>query len=108
MDKRLFSDTEGAGITRSNCEDKGMNISDNFPQPARYALAQFPIAMNDGVEYSSAAGAACASGRFNLIGKHTDYNDGFVLPIAVDRVVAFAARVRGARVLPLLSTPFQE
>ena len=29
-------------------------------------------------------------GRINLIGEHTDYNDGFVLPSAIDRAIYFA------------------
>jgi galactokinase len=32
-----------------------------------------------------------APGRVNLIGEHTDYNEGFVLPIAVDRQTVVAA-----------------
>jgi galactokinase len=37
--------------------------------------------------------AGWAPGRVNLIGEHTDYNDGFVLPIAVARTVALVGRL---------------
>ena len=35
-----------------------------------------------------------APGRANLIGQHTDHNDGFVLPMAIDRVVWIVLRPR--------------
>jgi galactokinase len=42
-----------------------------------------------------AAVLARAPGRVNLIGEHTDYNDGFVLPAAIDRHTWVAAGPRG-------------
>jgi galactokinase len=35
-----------------------------------------------------------APGRVNLIGEHTDYNDGFVLPMAINRAIWIALRPR--------------
>ena len=37
---------------------------------------------------------AAAPGRVNLIGEHVDYNDGFVLPFAIDAVTIAALRIR--------------
>ena len=33
-------------------------------------------------------------GRINLIGEHTDYNEGFVMPAAIDKAVWFVAAGR--------------
>jgi len=37
---------------------------------------------------------SCAPGRVNLIGEHTDYNDGFVFPMAIERKIWIAGRKR--------------
>jgi galactokinase len=34
-----------------------------------------------------------APGRVNVIGEHTDYNDGFVLPMAIERYTVMAADI---------------
>ncbi len=47
-----------------------------------------------------------APGRVNLIGEHTDYNDGFVLPMAISRGVAVAFRPRTDRLIRAHSTSF--
>jgi galactokinase len=85
-----------------------MKHSKTFPQPAQQAAQEFPIVFQDEVDYTSELGVAWAPGRVNLIGEHTDYNDGFVLPIAVDRVTSFAGRARGDSIVRLWSTHFQE
>jgi galactokinase len=79
-----------------------------FPRPARQAAEQFPIAINDEITYAGPLGAAWAPGRVNLIGEHTDYNDGFVLPLAVDRVAAFAGRRRSDAIIRLWSQHLKE
>ena len=49
------------------------------------------------------SGVWLAPGRANLMGEHTDYNDGFVLPFALGQVTAIAAAPRADRRLVLCS-----
>jgi galactokinase len=51
---------------------------------------------------------AVAPGRVNLIGEHTDYNDGFVLPMAIGRAAVVAFRPRADSVLRAESIAFGE
>src|SRR4051812_22845433 len=76
------------------------------------ALAQDPVGLRaafverfPGVAASLAAiRLVRAPGRVNLIGEHTDYNDGLVLPAAIDRQIALAfVPIEDPRVLILLA-----
>ena len=51
-----------------------------------------------------ADGLWSAPGRVNLIGEHTDYNEGFVLPFAIDRRTLVALGARDDRMLRVAST----
>src|ERR1044071_5833414 len=49
-----------------------------------------------------------APGRVNLIGEHTDYNDGFVMPAAIDRSVFVRVWPREDRTLEIKSEHFHD
>ncbi|MBO4372382.1 MAG: hypothetical protein J5826_05565 [Bacteroidales bacterium] len=49
-----------------------------------------------------------APGRINIIGEHTDYNEGFVLPAAVPSAIYFAIGRRNDNKVKLISTDFNQ
>ena len=49
-----------------------------------------------------------APGRVNLIGEHTDYNDGFVFPMAIEPQVLFVCRARDDKKVIVRSTSFPD
>jgi galactokinase len=77
-----------------------MNSSENRNQPIldefgrRFGVAPTHVAIGPG--------------RVNLIGEHTDYNDGFVLPVALKRDVRLALRARTDRRVRLYSVEYAE
>ncbi|HWQ14733.1 MAG TPA: galactokinase [Roseiflexaceae bacterium] len=50
----------------------------------------------------------CAPGRVNLIGEHTDYNDGFVFPVAIDRATYVAAHPRADRIVHVVAADLDD
>jgi galactokinase len=70
----------------------------NAPDPDAADLAADPVALADRLRAVSPEAAARpgdvrvvhAPGRVNLIGEHTDDNEGFVLPVAIDLGIAIA------------------
>ncbi len=49
-----------------------------------------------------------APGRVNLIGEHTDYTGGFVLPVAIDREIVFVAKKVPGNTITGFSIDFNE
>ncbi|WP_343562383.1 galactokinase [Sphingobacterium sp.] len=47
-------------------------------------------------------------GRINIIGEHTDYNDGFVLPAAIDKAIYVAVSKRADDNIVLYAEDYQE
>ena len=65
----------------------------DLPVPQFFA----PVLASFRQEFGEPAVVVRSPGRVNLIGEHTDYNHGFVLPAAVDRGIAMAVKARSDR-----------
>lgn len=68
------------------------------PHGAQYTADEFAA-----VYGAAPTGTRAAPGRVNLIGEHTDYNDGFVMPLALPHTTLAAASARTDGVLRLHS-----
>ena len=52
-------------------------------------------------------GAFSAPGRVNLIGEHTDYNEGFVLPMAIEREIIMLGQLRNDRLVQVFDLAYK-
>lgn len=82
--------------------------SDPESDPKSRAIAGLRAAFDSDRPHASDPVLAVAPGRVNLVGGHTDYNDGLCLPLAVDRHVAVAAWPRDDDVIRAHATDFGE
>jgi galactokinase len=69
-------------------------------------LLQLVRELHRAVYGTAATGVVASPGRVNVIGEHTDYNDGFVLPLAINRHTLVAFTPRTDRVVRLWSASF--
>ena len=78
-------------------------MDDNQQQALRHLSAAFENKLG-----ASPTRFFRAPGRVNLIGEHTDYNDGYVLPAAIGREVLMAVRPRPDRMVRAMSLQAEE
>src|SRR5437764_8414774 len=86
LDRRCEGNLESLAMQAAYAELK-QQFEQKFPGPGKIHIIRAP-------------------GRVNLIGEHTDYNDGFVFPMAIEPHVLIACRARPDSKVRLASTVF--
>ncbi|BCW70886.1 galactokinase [Arthrobacter sp. NicSoilB8] len=76
-----------------------MNTTNRADTPPDSLISRFEVTFG-----AAPDGVWAAPGRVNLIGEHTDYNQGFVLPFAIEKRARTAVRLRDDSTVRLLST----
>jgi galactokinase len=83
-------------------EAPNANLSNDWPAVAADLRRRFQS------RFGAEATVFRAPGRVNLIGEHTDYNDGFVMPAAIDASTWLAITARPDRTIRIYSAQFDE
>ena len=86
----LFTDNEKIGIMNKSKKAHVQDLTDRFGESNEEPVV------------------ARAPGRVNLIGGHTDYNDGFVLPLAIDYYLTVTGRRCDDQTVTVYSKQFDE
>ena len=83
----------------------------------RHSLNHSPVILRIMIEniqekftelFGGEAALYASPGRVNLIGEHTDYNEGFVLPGAIDKAIYLAIRPNNSPKVKVFSLDYQE
>ena len=84
------------------CDEMGQTDTSDLRAATRQVTEEF------GRHYGNPIGVYRAPGRVNLIGEHTDYNDGFVMPAALAFYTYVALGARSDRQLSVYSVDYEE
>lgn len=71
------------------------NIAESLKKKFRLLFGQQPLIVQ-------------SPGRINIIGEHTDYNEGFVLPAAIDKAAYMAVAIRNDNEIHLIADDLNE
>lgn len=96
------------GVVPSTSQGAVSTTPLTFLSPLSVTLLECALAKYREVFGGTPEVRAAAPGRVNLIGEHTDYNAGFVLPMALEQQTLFVGSANGTETVRLVSAQFGE